>query len=134
MLTKDKRTKLIAGTIATIMTLSLTGCKNENPAYAEIEKENEHSSWFPFFGGYFLGRTINSSNNYVTPPPRNNANQNTRTKATAASGKTSQSTSTNNANIGKSGWSTPGKSSVGSAGISGKSGIGSGAARGSAVS
>lgn len=140
MLTKEKRQKLITGTVATIMTLGIAGCGNENPAYTEIqkaqnEKENEnHSSWFPFFGGYFLGRTMSPSNNiYVTPPPRNNITPNPAAKAAGANGQTSKAASTTSKWSGTT-TTTTSKSSVGSAGTSGKTGIGAGAARSSAVS
>ena len=153
MLTKEKRKKLLAGTVASIMVAGamLGGCSNGNEA-ARLQKTNsvdgksEDDSKDSSFGNssgfwpwFFMGRATadsgvhyNSSNSAIVNkrmsegwrPGSATATTTTGTSASSIQKGTTSSASNN----------TGTKSTLGKTGTAGKTGIGSGMSRSSAVS
>ncbi len=146
MLTDVKRKKLLAGVLAAVMLTSVAGCGSDKDSELQGEdvkqekKDDDNGGGFfhGFFPWFFIGRTFgvgpaagvyNNNTRYKTQtgtaqqtPQQGAARQDA---AKAAPGQTVQQ-----------GAATTQKSTLGSTGTSGKSGIGSGLSRssGSAVS
>lgn len=140
MLTDEKRKKLLAGVLAAVLLTGTAGCANDkdsewqNDNAAKEEKKDEGSGGFfnGFFPWYFIGRTFGvgpmAGVRSAQPAPKQQpaASSAPAKEAKPASGSTVQQGST----------STTPKSTLGSTGATGKSGIGSGLSRssGSAIS
>ena len=147
MLTDRKRKKLLAGVLAAVMLTSTAGCgtddkdsdwQNDNASQEEKKDGNGGGFFSGFFPWYFIGRTFGvgpmAGVRQAAPAPgaaqpKQNEQQQT-TAGGAAAGKSTGST------VQQGSTSTTQKSTLGSTGSSGKSGIGSGLSRssGSAIS
>ena len=151
MLTKEKRKKLLAGTVASIMVAGamLGGCSNGNEA-ARLQKTNSvdgkseddskdsssgnnSSGFWPWF---FMGRATadsgvhyNSSNSAIVNKRMSEGWRPGSATATGTSASSIQKGTTSSASN-----NTGAKSALGKAGTAGKTGIGSGMSRSSAVS
>lgn len=145
MLTDAKRKKLLAGVLAAVMLTGIAGCgsdkdsewKNDN---AEQEKKDDDGGggiFHGFFPWFFIGRTFgvgpaagmyNNTSRQQTPASKQ-APQQGAAKQEAAKGAAGQTVQQGSAAGAQ-------KSTLGSTGTSGKSGIGSGLSRssGSAIS
>lgn len=146
MLTDAKRKKLLAGVLAAVMLTGIAGCgsdkdsewKNDN---AEQEKKDDDGGggiFHGFFPWFFIGRTFgvgpaagmyNTSRQQTQTPAPKQAPQQGAAKQEAAKGAAGQTVQQGSAAGAQ-------KSTLGSTGTSGKSGIGSGLSRssGSAIS
>ena len=153
MLTDEKRKKLLAGVLAAVMFTSVAGCGNDkdsewqNDNAAQDEKKDESGNGGGFFNGffpwYFIGRTfgvgpmagVRSTQQSVpkTAAPKQAENENSAGGGTA---RVSGNKKTNSSTVQQGSAGTTQKSTIGSTGASGKSGIGSGMSRssGSAIS
>ena len=147
MLTDKKRKKLLAGVLAAVMLTSTAGCgtedkdsdwQNDNASQEEKKDGNGGGFFSGFFPWYFIGRTFGvgpmAGVRQAAPAsgaaqPKQNEQQQT-TAGGAAAGKSTGST------VQQGSTSTTQKSTLGSTGSSGKSGIRSGLSRssGSAIS
>ncbi len=146
MLTDVKRKKLLAGVLAAVMLTGVAGCGSDKDSELQGEdvkqekKDDDHGGGFfnGFFPWFFIGRTFgvgpaagvynNNTHHKTQTGTAQQAPQQGAAKqdgAKAAPGQTVQQ-----------GAATTQKSTLGSTGTSGKSGIGSGLSRsgGSAVS
>ncbi len=147
MLTDAKRKKLLAGVLAAVMLTGIAGCgsdkdsewKNDN---AEQEKKDDDGGggiFHGFFPWFFIGRTFgvgpaagmynNTSRQQTQTPAPKQTPQQGAAKQDAAKGAAGQTVQQGSAAGAQ-------KSTLGSTGTSGKSGIGSGLSRssGSAIS
>lgn len=141
MLTAEKRKKLLAGLLAAVMLTGTAGCANEkdsewqndNAAQKEDKDEDRGGFFHGFFPWYFIGRTFGvgpmAGVRSSQPAPKQ-----PEAKAPAAGNK-GDSKAANGASV-QQGSNATQKSTLGSTGSAGKTGIGSGLSRssGSAIS
>lgn len=152
MLTDRKRKKLLAGVLAAVMLTSTAGCGTEdkdsdwqNDNTSQEEKKDGNGGFFSgFFPWYFIGRTFGvgpmAGVRQAAPASaqqQQNEQQTAAGGAGAAAGKSSTGDGKSTGSTVQQGsTSAAQKSTLGSTGSSGKSGIGSGLSRssGSAIS
>lgn len=144
MLTDAKRKKLLAGVLAAVMLTGVAGCgsdkdsewKNDNAEQEKKDDEGSSGFFHGFFPWFFIGRTFGvgpTAGMYNTQrqqtPSQQQTPQQGAAKQDAAKGAAGQTVQQGSAAGAQ-------KSTLGSTGTSGKSGIGSGLSRssGSAVS
>ena len=141
MLTDEKRKKLLAGVLAAVMLTGTAGCgndkdsewQNDNAAKEEKKDEGGGSFFSGFFPWYFIGRTFGvgpmAGVRNTQPAPKQ------QPATDSAPGKEAGKPSTGST-VQQGSTSTTQKSTLGSIGSTGKSGIGSGLSRssGSAIS
>lgn len=152
MLTDSKRRKLLAGVLAAVMLTSTAGCgtddkdsdwQNDNASQEEKKDGNGGGFFSGFFPWYFIGRTFGvgpmAGVRQAAPAPSSTQKQGEQTGGAAnnSTGKSSAGEGKSTGSIVQQGSTTATqKSTLGSTGSSGKSGIGSGLSRssGSAIS
>ena len=152
MLTDRKRKKLLAGVLAAVMLTSTAGCGTEdkdsdwqNDNASQEEKKDGGGFFSGFFPWYFIGRTfgvgpmagVRQAAPASAQQQQNEQQQTAAGGAGAAAGKSSTGDGKGTGSTVQQGSTTATqKSTLGSTGSSGKSGIGSGLSRssGSAIS
>ena len=154
MLTDRKRKKLLAGVLAAVMLTSTAGCgtedkdsdwQNDNASQEEKKDGNDGGFFSGFFPWYFIGRTFGvgpmAGVRQAAPAPNATQKQDGQQTAAGGAGAASNRSSAGDgknsgSTVQQGSTSTTQKSTLGSTGSSGKSGIGSGLSRssGSAIS
>ena len=149
MLTDKKRKKLLAGVLAAVMLTSTAGCANDekdsewqNDNASQEEKKDEDRGFFHgFFPWYFIGRTFGvgpmAGVRSTQPAQQQQQSQQSAGSAGAYGGsKSSAAEKANGSSVQQGSSSAAQKSTLGSTGSAGKTGIGSGMSRssGSAIS
>lgn len=150
MLTDKKRKKLLAGVLAAVMLTSTAGCgfddkdsEAQGDAAQEEKKDGGSSGGFfsGFFPWYFIGRTFGvgpmAGVRQAAPAPGQNQSHQQQTAAGGAGAAANRADGKSTGSTVQQGSTTATqKSTLGSTGSSGKSGIGSGLSRssGSAIS
>lgn len=146
MLTDAKRKKLLAGVLAAVMLTGVAGCgsdkdsewKNDN---AEQEKKDDDGGGFfhGFFPWFFIGRTFGvgpAAGMYSTQRQQTQTSSQQQTPQQGAAKQDAAKGAASGQSVQQGSAAGAQKSTLGSTGTSGKSGIGSGLSRssGSAIS
>lgn len=150
MLTDKKRKKLLAGVLAAVMLTGTAGCgtdekdsewQNDNASQEEKKDESSGGFFNGFFPWYFIGRTFGvgpmAGVRSTQSAPQQKQQSATGTAGTYSSGKSSTGeTKAGGSSVQQGSSSAAQKSTLGSTGQAGKTGIGSGMSRssGSAIS